>query len=266
MNIAFSSLMILSGSVLASRIDCSMTRVCGVGLIGAAVLASASPAFAQQHILAVDNGEVRCEASKSDLTRIALKDDQFVSVSRVQTGIESEDFAIVHEPTRGDIYLSVPEGYEKPNISFFGTTQKGFVYKFACHVAGDDALQVFVANADIEDPQGAAEVLAAGMPLEDRAVGLVRAMFEQRPVSGFEINDVARAPVNVGDLKVQLVSEYRSPGMTGKVLRLENTGGAPVVLSEELIAGDGAIAVTISNRNLATGQATAAYVVVPSER
>ena len=65
---------------------------------------------------------------------------------------------------------------------------------------------------------------------------------------------------------MQLVSEYRSPTMTGKVLRIENTGAAPMTLQEELIAGDGAIAVSISNRDLASGQATAAYVVVPTGR
>jgi conjugal transfer pilus assembly protein TraK len=266
MNPLVSSLLIATGGVLSSRLDCHLARVSGAALVAAALMASAAPAFAQEHILAVDNGEVNCQASKSDLTRIALKDDQFVSVSRVQTGVASEDFAIVHEPTRGDIYLSVPEGYSKPNISFFGTTQKGFVYKFDCRVAGEGALQVFIANADIENPQPPAETLQAFAPVEDRAVGLVRAMFEQRPVTGFEISDAARAPVNVGDLKVQLVSEYRSPTMTGKVLRIENTGAAPMTLQEEIIAGEGAIAVTISNPNLESGQATAAYVVVPTGR
>ena len=266
MSTLVSSLMVVSGSFLASRLDCHLTRACGASLIAAAIVLSATPAFAQQHILAVDNGEVKCQASKSDLTRIALKDDEFVAISRVQSGVEAEDFSIVHEPTRGDVYLSVPEGYSKSNISFFGTTQKGFVYKFNCDVSGDDALQVFVANADIENPQPQASTLEASASLDDRAVGLVRAMFEQRPVNGFDISDSARAPVNVGDIKVQLVSEYRSPTMTGKVLRIENTGASPMTLQEELIAGEGAIAVSISNRDLASGQATAAYVVVPTGR
>lgn len=261
-----SSLMIASGAVLAARIDCLAARLSGGAMIAGALGVAASPTLAQEHILAVDNGEVRCEASKSDLTRIALKDDQFIAVSRVQSGVPSEDFSIVHEPTRGDLYLSVPQGYAKPNISFFGTTKKGFVYKFDCRVSGEGALQVFVANADIENPRPPAETLQTYAPLEDQAVGLVRAMFEQRPVTGFDISDAARAPVNVGSLKVQLITQYRSPTMTGKVLRIENTGDAPLVLNEQLIAGEAAIAVTISNPNLASGQATAAYVVVPSGR
>ena len=265
MNPLVSALMFASGSVLASRL-CHLSRLTGAALIASGLVLTASPALADETILVADNGEVRCQASKSDLTRISLKDDQFVSVSRVQSGIESEDFSIVHEPTRGDIYISVPQGYAKPNISFFGTTQNGFVYKFDCQVAVEAAVQVFVANADVERPQARPETLQANASLDDRAVGLVRAMFEQRSVSGFEISDAARAPVNVGAIKVQLLSEYRSPTMTGKVLRIENTGDAPISLQEELIAGDGAIAVSISNRELAKGQATAAYVVVPAGR
>jgi conjugal transfer pilus assembly protein TraK len=264
MNPIVPSLLIATGSVLASRLDCQLLRLCGVVMVGGALALTAVPALADEHILAADNGEVRCKASKSDLTRISLKDDQFVSVSRVQTGVPQEDFSIVHEPTRGDIYLSVPDGYSKRKISFFGTTRRGFVYKFDCEVSGEAALQVFVANADLENPRGALQSMEASATLDDRAVSLVRAMFEQRRIAGFEISDAARAPVNVGDLKVQLVSEYRSPTMTGKVLRIENNGAEPMTLKEEIIAGDGAIAVSISNPNLASGQATAAYVVVPS--
>ena len=141
MNPLVSALMFASGSVLASRL-CHLSRLTGAALIASGLVLTASPALADETILVADNGEVRCQASKSDLTRISLKDDQFVSVSRVQSGIESEDFSIVHEPTRGDIYISVPQGYAKPNISFFGTTQNGFVYKFDCQVAVEAAVQV----------------------------------------------------------------------------------------------------------------------------
>lgn len=254
-----------TAGVLATRMDCHAARLCGGVLAGIALALTAAPALADQHILVADNGEVHCRASKSDLTRISLKDDQFVAVSRIQTGIAQDDFSIVHEPNRGDIYLSVPDGYAKSKISFFGTTRRGFVYKFDCEVVGEAALQVFIANADLENPQAAPQAHQLSASLDEQAISLVRAMFEQRSVAGFEISDAARAPVNVGDVKVQLLSEYRSPAMTGKVLRVENNGAAAITLNEALIAGDGAIAVSISNPSLASGQATAAYVVVPSE-
>lgn len=256
--------LIASGVVFLTRMNCSGSRTVGAGLVGAATLLMATPAFADQSVMAADNGKVLCEVSKSDLTRISLKEDRFAAVSKVETGNPLEDFSVVHEPTRGDLYISVPEGFSRSSVSFFGTTEKGYVYKFRCQVSGDEAKQVFVANADIEHPRPAAAQLPASAPLGDQAVSLVRAMFEQRPVHGFEIQDQARAPVNVGTLKVQLVSQYVSPTLSGKVLRVENTGDQPLTLAEELIASDGAIAVSISNPELQPGQATAAYVVVPA--
>jgi conjugal transfer pilus assembly protein TraK len=102
-------------------------------ITGAALLLVCGPAVAaDETLLAVDNGEVTCSVSATGLTRVSLKDDRFASVSKLTTGVETEDFTVVNEPTRGDIYISLPEGYAKPGVSFFGTTAKGFVYKFAC--------------------------------------------------------------------------------------------------------------------------------------
>jgi len=254
-----------SGILCLTRATCTSSRAVGGVLLGTGMLMTSSPALADQSIIVADNGEVQCEASAKDLTRISLKNDAFAAVSKSETGNPLEDFAVVHEPTRGDLYIAVPEGYTRSRISFFGTTQKGYVYKFSCRVGGVDARQVFITNADLENPPAPATELAGAAPLNEQALGLVGAMFEQRPVRGFEIRDEPRAAVNVGDLKVQLVSEYLSPTLVGKVLRIENTGGAPMTLAEELVAADGAIAVSIANRELQPGQATAAYVVAPAQ-
>ncbi|MBT0671583.1 type-F conjugative transfer system secretin TraK [Novosphingobium profundi] len=259
----YAALAIASGASLLSSIDCLVKRLAGAALVCAGLMA-ATPALADQTVVATDNGSISCDASKDDLTRISLKDDQFASVSKVSSGVASEDFSVVHEPTRGDIYLSVPHEYSKATVSFFGTTQKGFVYKFVCQVSGSEAKQIFVANAEMAKPKEAAQLQRqSGVPLDKRAVSLVQAMFEQKPVAGFEIRDRPRTPVNVGSLKVQLVSEYDGPELSGRVLRIENTSSKPVVISEDLIASSGAIAVSISNPSLEPGQATGAYVVVP---
>jgi conjugal transfer pilus assembly protein TraK len=257
-------IMLAAGAISLCRISCAVMRTLGILFVTCALLLIATPAFADETVHAVDDGEVLCNASRSDLTRISLRDDQFASVSRVENGAPGQDITIVHEPTRGDIYLSVPEGYTKETISFFGTSQKGFVYKFSCRITMNQAHQVFVVNADMANPQRPAEQIAAGASLNDSSVTLVRAMFEQRPVSGFEIRDIARAPVNIGDLKVQLVSEYRGAALMGKVLRVENRGTSPVVLNEALVAGEGAVAVSIANPELQPGQATSAYIVIPA--
>ncbi|MGF7154790.1 conjugal transfer pilus assembly protein TraK [Novosphingobium gossypii] len=252
----------------AAVLDGFVKRCLGMVLVGSGILLAA-PALADQTVVASDNGSVECEASRLDLTRISLKDDQFAAVSKVTSGIATEDFSVVHEPTRGDIYISVPEGYSRQTISFFGTTQKGFVYKFVCRISGNEAKQVFLTNAELAKPakpaaQPEAVAMRSNLALDEQAVALIKAMFEQRPLDGFDIRDEPRTPVNVGTLKVQLVSEYNGLTMAGRVLRIENTGNEPVVVTEELIASHGAIAVSISSASLQPGQATGAYVVVPA--
>ena len=254
---------LICGAVLASSANCVGRRALGASVLGWGLLL-ATPAHADQKVTATDNGAIDCDASRQDLTRISLEDDQFAAVSKVATGNANEDFSVVHEPTRGDVYISVPEGYPRPSISFFGTTRKGFVYKFTCRIAGSEAKQVFVTNAQAHKPaRDAALATVSDLPLDEQVLGLVRAMFEQKPIAGFEIRDRPHMPVNVGDLKVQLVSEYRGLMLVGQVLRVQNTGMQPLVLGEELIASAGAIAVSISNPSLGPGQATGAYVVVP---
>jgi hypothetical protein len=75
--------------------------------------------------------------SARELTRFALVDDQFASVSKISTGTPYNDFAVTNEPLRGDIYVSVPETFAARSISFFATTKKGFVYKVSCQVEPD---------------------------------------------------------------------------------------------------------------------------------
>ena len=74
-------------------------------------LSFASPVLADQFRMAADNARVECTASKKELTRISLVGDQFASLNKVATGVPYNDFSVVNEPTRGDIYLSVPDTY-----------------------------------------------------------------------------------------------------------------------------------------------------------
>jgi conjugal transfer pilus assembly protein TraK len=231
-------------------------------MIGVGLLASAQPAFADQNLIVADNGTVHCEASLKDLTRISLKDDQFASVSKVQTGNPAEDFQVVNEPSRGDIYLSVATGFARPTISFFGTTRKGYVYKFVCTVTGSDAKQIFVANADIDQPRPVGEHWPANLSTQETAAKLIAAMYAQKPVEGYDITWRALAPVNVGGIKVQMVGQYAGPSLTGKLLKLSNAGTKPVTLSEDQVGPANAIAISIANSKLEAGQETTAFVVV----
>lgn len=254
------------GTMLASRTFCFVSRMTGGALIGASVLFFASPAFADQNLQVSDGAAVQCNASARDLTRISLVQDEFASVSKINTGNPTDDFSVVNEPVRGDIYLSVPDGYSRPMLSFFATSKRGYVYKFACRITGNEAAQVFLSNPAIEKAESAEEspvgrqASAMASPQEG-AIQLIQAMYSGRVSDGFEMKQRSVRPVQVGDLKVQMIAEYQGQDLTGHVLRIENTGSSETVLNDGMVAPRGALAVSISDPKLAAGKVTTAYLV-----
>ncbi|MBJ7499643.1 MAG: type-F conjugative transfer system secretin TraK [Sphingopyxis sp.] len=248
------------GCVLASRQQCHVSRAGGVSLIAGGVLLFASPAWADQTVMAADSAQVDCTASARDLTRISLVEDQFASVSKVSTGSAYDDFTVVNEPVRGDIYISVPEGYGRPALSFFGTTRRGYVYKFVCRVSGDEARQLFVSNPAIAR-QGGESAPRGRTTAQEAAVDLVQAMYGGRILDGYEMRQRALTPAMVGALKVQLVAEYRGDTLSGRVLRIENKGRETIALDQGTIAPASALAVAIAEPQLAPGSVTTAYLV-----
>ncbi len=247
------------GAVLVGRPLATMTRPVGAVLVLLGTLLLTSPAFADQNVMAADNGTIQCIASARDLTRISLAGDQFASVSKITTGVPTEDFKVVNEPVRGDIYISVPDGFIRPNLSFFGTTRKGFVYKFICQVRGTDAEQVFITNSAVKAQQ--ARDWAAQTSPEDAAIRLAQAMYRSEVLVGFDISQTVLEPVTVGKLEVQQVGEYNGPDLQGLVLRVRNTGREAQILNENVLAARGAVAFMTPVSELAAGKETAVYLI-----
>ncbi|UVO53801.1 type-F conjugative transfer system secretin TraK [Sphingomonas sp. SUN039] len=252
------------GTILCSRPFDLGGRYVGAGLMALSLLALATPAFADQTVMASDNARVDCIASSRDLTRISLVGDEIASVSKLQTGNPNEDFAVVNEPVRGDIYVSVPEGFAPKTLSFFATSKKGYVYKFACRLAGAEAQQVFVANPAIAGDKPDETRIAAVPDPQEQAVRLVQAMYTSTIPDGYRMRQPVLAAVHVGALKVQMIAEYRSATLIGKVIRIENTGKAAVAITEKVVAPSNAVAITIAEPTLAPGAATTAYIVLPA--
>jgi conjugal transfer pilus assembly protein TraK len=73
-------------------------------------------------------------------------------------------------------------------------------------------------------------------------------------------------PVFVGNLKVQMIAEYRGTDLIGRVLRIENAGSDPVELTERTVAPTSALAVSIAEPKLAPGKVTTAYLVSSNQR
>lgn len=220
---------------------------------------AANPALADQSVRATDNGTVGCIASAKDLTRISLAGDQFASVSKISTGNAEDDFKIVNEPTRGDIYLSVPDGYGKSKLSFFGTTRKGYVYKFVCEVRGEETEQLFVTNSAIQ-AEDERQALRPTSP-EETATRLVQAMYRGEAIEGFEQVAAVLAPVRIGNLEVQQIGQYQGENLRGLILRVRNTAREPVKLDEQVLSARGAVAFMAPVGELAPNAVSAVYLI-----
>ena len=255
-----------AGGAFASRPLCLPSRIIGVGLLGAAMLLLSAPAFADQTIMAADSAQVDCQASAKDLTRISLVEDEFASVSKIASGNAAEDFSVVNEPVRGDIYLSVPDGFARPALSFFGTSKRGYVYKFVCRIGGEQAAQIFVSNPAIAKDKAQEEGPQQRQGPQEAAVELMQAMVANGAAPGYDMRQRSLRPVQVGDLKVQMIAEYRGSDLTGKVLRIENKGTKPVDLNEATVAPGNTLAVSISQPRLEPGKITTAYLISQNGR
>lgn len=234
------------------------TRTFTLALVALATL-TANPAWADQFKQAADGSGIDCSVSARELTRFALVDDQFASVSKISTGTPYNDFAVTNEPLRGDIYVSVPETYAARSISFFATTKKGFVYKFACSIDNISAAQIFITNPAIAKSDAAR--WESETPLSTSAVRLIQAMANDRTIEGFEVRQASAPPAKVGNLEIQLVAEYRGASLAGKVIRVTNRGARSLTLGASDLAPNDTLAVSIANPVLEPGTSTTAFVV-----
>ncbi|WP_430386380.1 type-F conjugative transfer system secretin TraK [Blastomonas fulva] len=230
--------------------------LCSAALLA---LSATSAKAADQFRQAADGSSIECAVSARELTRFALIDDQFASVSKISSGTPYNDFAVTNEPLRGDIYVSVPETFAARAISFFATTRKGYVYKLACKIEPIPAVQIFIANPAIA--QGKAADWERETPLSTSAVRLIQAMANDRAVDGYEVRQSASPPARVGDLEVQLIADYRGGSLAGKVIRIANRGATQMTLAERDIAPADTLAVTIVNPVLDPGSSTTAFIV-----
>ena len=229
-------------------------------LVAALLFCSANTAWADQRLVVPDNGEVACRIAQRGITRLSLEGDRFVSDVRRPNGDGQGDISMQNEPNRGDIYISLPDSYAPRTISFFATTGKGFTYKFRCSIIDSESEQVFIVNQQLAD----AQLKAQGGVQDDweMPIAIIKGMAAKSELPGFTITAGSARPTHVGTLKVQVVSVYAGPHVTGKVVDIENFGTAPVDLTEQEVSPANTVAATLSKTHLAPHEHTTAYVVL----
>lgn len=222
-------------------------------------LGMATPVQADQHLMVADNGTVECAVSQRDLTRLALINDAFASVSKVGTGQPYNDFSVQHEPVRGDLYLSIPELYAPRSVSFFATTAKGFTYKFLCRIIAIGAEQVFLTNPAIAEAKAAK--WERQTPEQATVVRLMQAMYARQVIEGYRLIQPPGGAQRRGDLRLRVASLYEGASLAGRVVEIRNTGRETVPLAESLLASPHALAVAYGREALGPGETTLGYLV-----
>ncbi|WP_298166624.1 type-F conjugative transfer system secretin TraK [Novosphingobium sp.] len=220
---------------------------------------TASPAFADQFVEAADNAKIDCVLSRSELTRIALVGDGFANVSKIASAYPYSDFTITNEPVRGDIYISVPPQFASDKVSFFATSKAGFVYKFACRTAAQEASQVFITNPALKAREAEAWERETGP--DDAAVRLIEAMATDGVLPGFSRRAELGLLRKTGSLEVQLVAEYIGAELTGQRFRLRNLGKGPLELGKDREGPAGVLAFAYGRDVLLPGEITSAFLV-----
>lgn len=234
----------------------------GFKALGAALCAlafSASPALADQFVEAADNAKIDCTLSRGELTRIALVGDGFANVSKIASAYPFNDFTVTNEPVRGDIYISVPPQFATDRVSFFATSKAGYVYKFACRTAAQDASQIFVTNPALKAHEAEDWEQASGP--DDAAIRLIEAMAGDAVLPGFSARTELGVPRKTGGIEVQLVAEYAGAELTGQRLRLRNLGKDPLDLAADREGPAGTMAFAYGRDVLRPGEATSAFLV-----
>jgi conjugal transfer pilus assembly protein TraK len=258
LNFIFGYLVMIGSTIMFASPRTKLASVSGVAVLAVGLLFYSSTARADERLFAKDNSEVLCSLSRSGLTRISLDNDKFAAISKLETGNPSDEFTIVNEPTRGDLYVSVSSSFNKKSISFFGTSQKGYVYKFSCRLVDYEAQQVFVVNEDL----ALKSAPVASESRQEHVVSLVEAMSTLKPLPGYSIRQDDFKAVQVGQLNVQLIATYEGE-LRGQKLRIKNTSNGPITVDQNSFQVSNGLAFGVENPDLAKGEETVAFVVSP---
>lgn len=232
-------------------------------LLTAAAITLAASSQAEQLIEARSGGVVTGHVSSSGVTRISFVGDAAASVQLAQGG-EGPGFSLVHEPTTGDLYLTLardPGTGEAPGAaSFFVTTRAGFTYQVELAARDVPSTQIAIRNGDLAFKR--AEAPARASNEEARIVALTRAMWTGALIDGFDIRRPRAREQVAGSVRLRPAALYEGEGLTGRVLTLRNPAPGAVTISEDLFLAPGVLAVVIKGeRTLQQGETAEVLIV-----
>lgn len=228
-----------------------------------AVAVITSPAESQQLLEATDGQVVSGYVSASGVTRLSFIGDAAASVQMGQGG-EGPGFSIVHEPAKGDLYLTLARdprrGERASAASFFVTTREGFTYQVELAARDVPSTQISIRNPEIT--LRAAQTRAASTPQETRIVSLTRAMWSGLTADGYRIERPYQRERAAGSLRLSVSAIYKGRDLTGRVLSVRNNTPGAVTVDEALFMAPGVLSVALKGPRMLQSGETAQILIV----
>lgn len=238
----------------------SLSRMIPTAIV--ACIAS-SPVLAQQIVEVRDGGVITGYVSASGVTRLSFTGDEAASAPMSQGG-SGPGFALVHEPSTGDLYLTLARdprrGESVGAVSFFVTTKAGATYQVELSARDVPSTQIEVRNPELQIRR--AERAAASAPFEARIVTLTRAMWSGALADGFDIQRPVQRERAVGSLRFTVQAAYEGADLTGRILTVRNPSRGAVVVTEHLFITPGVLAVALKGSGeLGPGESLEVFVI-----
>ena len=233
----------------------------------AAICVAAAPATAQQLLDASDGGVITGYVSSTGVTRLSFVGDAASSVQMGQGG-DGPGFSLVHEPSKGDLYLTLTRdprrGERASAASFFVTTRAGFTYQVELAAREVPSTQIQIRNPEIA--LKAAQAAEATDPRETRIVTLTRAMWSGFTLDGYRIERPYQRERVAGSFRLVVSAIYEGRDLTGRVLTIRNTTPGSTEVDEALFMAPGVLSVTLKGpRTLQSGESAQILIVDQGE-
>ena len=229
----------------------------------AACMVVSVAAHADQFLNAADNATLSGVVSRSEVTRISFTGDDVASLQKIKPSNPSEDFSVVHDAVTGDIYVTLPTGYNSKFVNFFATSKRGYTYKFVLRVSDIPATQIFVQNSAVASDR--AMSFEREQPYRQMLVRLIRAMWNREVIPGFKIEWRRGHRIKAGPLKYRQIGTYAGKGLVGQVYEVHNKSRKPVRLSEAAFETDNILAISLQTRRLAPKAKTIVFTIASKQ-
>ena len=235
-------------------------RTCLIS-IGAALVCGV--ASAGQIVEVTEGGVVSGSVSATGVTRVSFIADEAASV-QLSNGGDGPGFSIAHEPTTGDLYLTLerdPRRGEAPGAaSFFVTTRKGFTYQVELAARAIPSTQIEIRNPELETR--AVDAVAANTPIIDRVVMLNRAMWNGALIDGYKLIRPLRRERAAGPMRLTPIAIYEGTEFTGRVLEIRNPSANHLDIAEDVFMAPGVVSVVIKGpRRLGQDERSSVFII-----